>query len=261
MDVFEVFRAVAHAFNQVLGHHDGAMPSNHSTDEAALPLQNSIVDHEHHFSRAIDHFQNIPSDDPVDAFPILQQHGDAAMSTAPIRPSWFRCTQCHRCHDPAKRCRCYVCGNMHHSGLCAMQTADVLRCTICSFVHAPGPCVVHVGPIAANCAQCGRRHLPGARCKCRVCGAMHHASTECNNVRAPSSQDVYMGAALNRQPVAFFDCGSPTDACPHCGALFFDGEAQYLSCCRKGTVVVKQRTVRHHSIQYCSCAFCDFSSR
>lgn len=85
---------------------------------------------------------------------------------------------------------------------------------------------------------------------------MHLASDACF-VRAPSSQDVYVGAAFSRQPVVAYDCGAVAEACPHCGALFFDGESQYLSCCRNGTIVVQQRMVRiynydEHNSTMCS---------
>ena len=169
--------------------------------------------------------------------------GPAPLEHGPLRPSRSRCSQCHRCHDPSLRCRCYACGNLHHAGICAMSSATTVRCPICSGLHAPGPCAVNAGPLAAHCAQCGRDHRPGTRCKCRECGGMHLASDACF-VRAPSSQDVYVGAAFSRQPVVAYDCGAVAEACPHCGALFFDGESQYLSCCRNGTIVVQQRMVR-----------------
>jgi hypothetical protein len=72
------------------------------------------------------------------------------------------------------------------------------------------------------------------------------ATAACNQVRAPRLQDVHIGAALSRHPVAEYDCGAPTEICPHCAAMFFIGEAQYLNCCRQGTIVVTQSTVPPH---------------
>jgi hypothetical protein len=54
---------------------------------------------------------------------------------------------------------------------------------------------------------------------------------------------VYAGAAFVLGPVTAFDNGSPTDECPYCGAMFFAGEAQYLNCCRKGSIIVHQPVV------------------
>jgi hypothetical protein len=137
---------------------------------------------------------------------------------------------------------------VHLSGSpCAMSSANALRCLICDLAHAPGPCAADSGPLAARCEQCNRWHLPSARCRCRLCGALHLATVACNSVRRPSIRDVHVGAALSRHPVSEFDCGAPTEICPHCTALFFVGEAQYLNCCRKGTISVEQTTVLPHS--------------
>lgn len=219
-DVLELLRAVADAFNQVLG--------SRVSDAAPQP-QLSVAGNG----------QNYPMVEQPSHEPLLGQ----SLSQPPLRPTWSRCMQCQRCHDPAKRCRCYACGNLHHSGLCAMSSGNQVRCPVCSCIHAPGPCTAAAGPLPTHCEQCGRHHMAGIRCKCRTCGAMHVASVECNNVRGHDSQDVYVGAAFSRQPVAMFDCGALSDACPHCGALFFDGEAQYLNCCHNGTIAVRQKNV------------------
>ena len=117
-------------------------------------------------------------------------------------------------------------------------------CVVCHLLHAPGSCILHVGPIPAFCAQCGRHHVAGQRCRCRTCGRMHCATIACEEQqRAPVIEEVYEEAAFSRAPVTAFDAGSPSDVCPHCGALFFVGEAQYVNCCRQGSVVVHQPAV------------------
>ena len=269
-------RAVAHAFNQVLGNCSGDIghlaqasagsaeppalrPSNHGqvhssvqvaehyhgmpvvagvVASSAVPMSAPVIDHQQTYNvPMLDHMHS-HSDD-------LQQvvHNEEC----PVRLSYPRCTQCHRCHNPARRCRCFSCGNMHYSSLpCVMSIAIALRCPICNVSHAPGPCAADTGPLAAHCEQCDRWHLPSARCRCRLCGALHLATAACNQVRAPRLQDVHIGAALSRHPVAEYDCGAPTEICPHCAAMFFIGEAQYLNCCRQGTIVVTQSTVPPH---------------
>jgi hypothetical protein len=62
-------------------------------------------------------------------------------------------------------------------------------------------------------------------------------------VSAPSIPGVYAGAALHRDVVAAYDGGAPSHSCPHCGAIFFAGETQYLNCCRNGAIVVQQPVV------------------
>ena len=62
-------------------------------------------------------------------------------------------------------------------------------------------------------------------------------------MRAPSSHEVFVGAALSRAPVDAYDCGQPSQRCPHCAATFFVGEAQYLNCCRQGTIVIARPAV------------------
>jgi hypothetical protein len=57
-------------------------------------------------------------------------------------------------------------------------------------------------------------------------------------MRTVSSRDLYVGAALDRRHVGAYDGGAPTESCHHCGAMFFTGEAQYVNCCRKGSVSV-----------------------
>ena len=284
-DVRDVIRAVARAFNQVLGHrseYNVPLARSSSSNTAAPAIRPLSPAHEHCCAQAVGHLSDVHVDGAMDSvtsassieYHCARQHPsiaplpdgfiphdtdgglDSSMVAVPVRPSWSRCTQCHRSHDPARRCRCYACGSMHHSGIpCAMGSSNALRCPVCNFLHAPGPCAADIGPLAALCVQCGRCHLPTTRCKCRVCGAVHFASNACENVRAPSIQDVHIRAALSRQTVAAFDCGSPTEACPHCAALFFVGEAQYLSCCRKGTVVVNQPTVNPH-IPIAICSSC-----
>ena len=68
-------------------------------------------------------------------------------------------------------------------------------------------------------------------------------SDDCELVIARTDQDVFVEAALGRGPVTFYDSGAPTDECPYCGALFFQGEARYVNCCRQGTIVVHQRDI------------------
>lgn len=155
-----------------------------------------------------------------------------------------RCQQCHRRHNPALRCRCYACGTVHHTGdPCAMVGVPEQQCPICHQHHPAGPCIAGLGPIAVPCMQCGRSHLPARRCKCRTCGHIHSASSACGIVRAPSIHGVYAGAALNRDIVPAYDGGAPSQCCPHCSAIFFVGEAQYLNCCRNGAIVVMQPDV------------------
>ena len=62
-------------------------------------------------------------------------------------------------------------------------------------------------------------------------------------MRAPSSHEVFVGAAFSRAPVDAYDCGQPSQRCPHCAATFFVGEAQYLNCCRQGTIVIARPAV------------------
>lgn len=156
-----------------------------------------------------------------------------------VRPRhcWSNCAQCHRCHDPDQRCRCYACGQLHHSGLpCAMSMIAALQCAVCHQSHPPGPCIAATGPIPAYCNQCGRCHLPSVRCKCRICGLSHSALSPCAAVRASNSHDAFAGAAFSRLPVPAYDAGAFSETCPHCGALLFCGESRYLSCCHKGTI-------------------------
>jgi len=261
-DVREIFRAVARAFNQVLGDRSeiGQLALDGSESAADRANRLSHHDHEHRHGvpavvGAMGHssvpirYPHIPHQHPSIA-PVLApiNHQDADEDdiavAVPVRITWSRCTQCHRCHDPSRRCRCYACGAVHDAGLpCAMSIANAQRCHICNRAHAPGPCSADAGPLAARCEQCGRYHLPTTRCRCRLCGALHVTSAACNNDRAPITQDLHVGAAFSRQPVAAYDCGDPTETCPHCAALFFVGEAPYLNCCRKGTITVQQPTV------------------
>lgn len=159
-------------------------------------------------------------------------------AVAAPRADWGRCAQCLRCHDPSRRCRCCACGNLHHIGVhCVGVDDSAQRCVTCNHYHVLGPCIPN-GHVAALCAQCGRNHLPAVRCKCRTCHRTHHTSSPCAPVSASSIDHIYAGAAFDRGPVTAFDNGSPTDECPYCGAMFFAGEAQYVNCCRKGTIVV-----------------------
>lgn len=274
-DVRVIIRAVARAFDQVLGHRSdntGQLAQAGSGSAAVSAIRPPHHGHEHHFAQAFGHIPDMPVDGamaspsvpsssshidllhpriaPMIDCPILRgadAEWDDIMMAVPVHLTRSRCTQCHRCHDPARRCRCYACGSVHHSGIpCAMRSAHAQRCPICDLAHAPGLCAADTGPLATHCSQCGRCHLPTARCRCRLCGAMHSASVACNNVRASSIQDVHVGAAFSRQTVAAFDCGAPTETCPHCAALFFVGETQYLNCCRKGTIAVDQPTVHPH---------------
>ena len=165
-----------------------------------------------------------------------------AAATAHVR--WEQCSQCHRCHDPSKRCRCYACGNIHLADHpCSTANSAALRCAICNRIHAPGPCDPHGGPVSVYCGQCGRSHLPGSRCRCRTCGRVHDASNDCQLVIVRSEHDVFEGAALTRGHVTAYDKGAPTEECPNCGALFFEHEARYVNCCRKGTIVVPQKAI------------------
>ena len=127
---------------------------------SAVPMSAPVIDHQQTYNvPMLDHMHS-HSDD-------LQQvvHNEEC----PVRLSYPRCTQCHRCHNPARRCRCFSCGNMHYSSLpCVMSIANALRCHICNLSHAPGPCAADTGPLAAHCDQCGRWHLPCARCRCRL---------------------------------------------------------------------------------------------
>jgi len=78
------------------------------------------------------------------------------------------------------------------------------------------------------------------RCKCRKCKFYHPVGSPCGDVRSPSSHDVYVGAAFNHDAVTAFDGGEPSETCPHCGALFFVGEAKYISCCHLGTIALNR---------------------
>jgi hypothetical protein len=71
-----------------------------------------------------------------------------------------------------------------------------------------------------------------------MCGTLHSALSPCSAVCSNNSRDVFDRAAFSRQPVTAYDVGALTDTCCYCGALFFNGESRYLSCCRKGTVTV-----------------------
>jgi len=169
---------------------------------------------------------------------------DDSTEAAAVRRSWERCRQCHRCHDPCRRCRCSSCGLIHLSvDPCAIVDGAQERCDTCNLIHEPGPCIPNFGPVAVACGQCGRSHLPGNRCKCRNCGMLHNAATACVIEHEPVIQDVYEGAAFSRRPVAAYDGGSPMDACPHCDALFFKDEGLYVNCCRRGTVRVASQHV------------------
>jgi hypothetical protein len=123
------------------------------------------------------------------------------------------------------------------------MSAIVLPCAICQLHHPTGPCVGQDGPVRVHCAQCGRRHMPSMRCKCRICGFYHPVASPCGNVRSNGSSDVYVGAAFSRDAVTAFDGGLPSESCPHCGALFFVSEAKYINCCHDGTIVLSRPSV------------------
>ena len=76
-----------------------------------------------------------------------------------------------------------------------------------------------------------------------MCNFYHPVGYPCGDVRSPSSRDVYVGAAFSRDAVTAFDGGAPAETCPHCGALFFDGEAKYLNCCHQGTIALSRPSV------------------
>ena len=161
----------------------------------------------------------------------------------PPPPGWARCLQCHRRHNPTWQCRCYSCGQRHLAEVACAMSAIVLPCAICQLHHPAGPCVGHDGPVRVHCAQCGRRHMPSMRCKCRICGFYHPVASPCGNVRSNGSSDVYVGAAFSRDAVTAFDGGLPSESCPHCGALFFVSEAKYINCCHDGTIVLSRPSV------------------
>jgi hypothetical protein len=169
---------------------------------------------------------------------------DDRIAGASARVSWERCSQCQRYHNPSRRCRCHACGNVHHSThQCGMSNNIAQRCESCHLFHPHGPCVPNFGPVPVFCAQCGRSHLPGARCKCRSCGRVHGATNDCQFVQSRNDQDAYEGAAFGRGSVTQYDGGTPSDECPYCGALFFKDEGHYVNCCRKGTIVVHQKDI------------------
>jgi hypothetical protein len=170
---------------------------------------------------------------------------DDRIPAASDRESCERCSQCHRCHAPSRRCRCYACGCIHPADHpCSVVNGAVQRCMACNRFHAPGPCDPQRGPVPVLCGQCGRMHLPGTRCKCRTCGRVHYASNNCELILGARSEQVaFEGAALCRGHVTAYDKGAPTEECPYCGALFFEDEARYINCCRKGTIVVHQKDI------------------
>ena len=154
-----------------------------------------------------------------------------------------RCHQCHRCHSAALRCRCHACGDLHFAGLpCSHLSSPA--CVVCGMHHVSGPCVAGFGPVVVTCSQCGRVHLPSRRCRCRLCGMLHTVATGCG-ARASASAVVFPGVARSghRHHPTEFSCGPLSDACMHCGALFFSGESGSLRCCQRGTIAVAETFV------------------
>ena len=121
VDIRDIVVQVAAAFDRVLGDQAAAaapavlVPRNAIIAAGALPLDAVVANgapaspfRQQHSPPGC-HLEDAASGDDDDG----TSRPPSGISRAVV---WDRCRQCHRCHDPARRCRCGACGNLHLSG-------------------------------------------------------------------------------------------------------------------------------------------------